>query len=56
MHERKNWLIHLHYIRKEYDRCKVSGGIFYFKMSRCNELTIKKILVFSSLHVILNWF
>lgn len=22
VHERKNWLIHLHYIRKEYDRCK----------------------------------
>ena len=24
VHERKNWLIHLHYIRKDFETCKVS--------------------------------
>ena len=23
VHERKNWLIHLHYIRKDFETCKV---------------------------------
>ena len=23
IHERKNWLIHLHYVRKDFETCKV---------------------------------
>jgi len=23
IHERRNWLIHLHYVRKEFDECKM---------------------------------
>lgn len=27
--ERKNWLIHLHYIRKDFETCKVSYWLFF---------------------------
>ncbi len=26
--ERKNWLIHLHYIRKDFETCKVRSNIY----------------------------
>lgn len=31
--ERRNWLIHLHYIRKDYDTCKV--GVCTFTLPHC---------------------
>lgn len=29
IHERKNWLIHLHYVRKDFETCKVGVWFLY---------------------------
>ena len=31
--ERRNWLIHQHYVRKDYDTCKVKSPLLSFTLS-----------------------
>ena len=35
IHERKNWLIHLHYVRKDFETCKVHGCRVLHRLYTC---------------------
>ncbi len=44
--ERRNWLIHLHYIRKDYETCKVQPEHLQRELNCCRILLIMLWLVF----------
>ena len=51
--ERKNWLLHLHYVRKDYERCKVSYCIFIsFWCSSLTFLRLYKIPINNTIVII----